>query len=91
MDSPRIPEYTHSNFDAMLTWFAEMSVRDLLFHPDNSPEEIVHISDGSAFFSDSECKKLNQIIGRMFMDFGEQVYEAAYPITMKRFGIQLDA
>ena len=91
MNKSRIPEYENISFDSMLFWFAEMSVRDLLFHPDDRPEDIVFARDGSLFFSDSECKKLNEIIERMFKDFGNQVHEAAYPITMKRFGIRLDA
>jgi hypothetical protein len=91
MNFLRIPEYKQGGFDGMLMWFAEMSVRDLLFHPDEKPEALISIHDGKAIFSNTECYALNQIIKDMFHEFGEQVYEAAYPIIMKRFGIQLDA
>ena len=91
MNTSRVPSYTEKNFDGMLTWFAEMSVRDLLLHPDDAPEQILSISDGEKVFSPHECQAINNIIDEMFDEFGDDVYEAAYPAFMKRMGIQLDA
>ena len=75
----------------MLTWFSEMSVRGLLFHPDDSPEAIVSIATNEKFFTEDECKKLENILSNMFKQFSNDVYEAAYPIFMKCMGIRLDA
>ena len=75
----------------MLIWFAEMSKRDLLFHPDDAPENIFLLSDGEPFFSTHECRLINNILDDMFSKFGDDVYEAAYPVYMKRMRVQLDA
>lgn len=91
MITSRIPSYTEKSFDGMPIWFAEMSKRDLLFHPDDAPESIVSLSDGEQFFSAYECRLINNIFDDMFSEFGDDVYEAAYPVYMKRMGIQLDA
>jgi hypothetical protein len=91
MNTSRIPDFCNNSFDGMLAWFAEMSVRDLLFHPDDVPETIVSIETGEQFFTAEECQKLEGIISKMFDQFDDDVYEAAYPIFMKRMNIQLDA
>jgi len=91
MKTSRIPDYSDNNFDGMLTWFSEMSVRGLLFHPDDAPEAIISIATGEKFFTTSECRKLKGILAVMFRQFGGDVYEAAYPAFMQRMGIQLDA
>jgi hypothetical protein len=87
----RIPECHDYTFDGMLQWFAAMSVNNFLFHPDDDPAEIVSISDSTATFSAEEVGQLRTILGRMFEQNGNSVYEAAYPAFMKRMGIQLDA
>lgn len=87
----RVPSFNEKNFDGMLVWFAEMSKRDLLFHPDDAPASIVDIQTSARFFSDEECRILNRIIEEMFDEFGDSVYEAAYPVLMNRMGLPLDA
>lgn len=87
----RIPTCTDFSFDGMLYWFAELSKQELLFHPDDDPAEIVSIADGAEIFSDREVQKLRETLDGMFTLNGDKVYEAAYPIFMKRMGIQLDA
>ena len=91
MNESRIPEYSNKTFDGMLTWFAEMSVRELLFHPEDRPEDIIIIADGEPVFSDIECQQINIILGYMFEQFGDGVCDAAYPVFMKRMGQRLDA
>jgi len=91
MITSRIPEYSSRSFDGMLAWFAEMSVRELLFHPEDRPEDIIVISNDEPMFNDSECQQLNLILESMFEQFGDMVCEAAYPIFMKRMGLRLDA
>ncbi len=75
----------------MLIWFASMSERELLFHPDDPPEDIFVISTGKQAFLPAESSKAGEILGEMFELHGDDVYEAAYPIFMKRMGIQLGA
>lgn len=87
----RIPACKDYTFDGMLYWFAEMSENNLLFHPDDDPANIVRIADNAKLFSRSEVLNVREILKRMFAENGDDVYEAAYPIFMKRMGIQLDA
>ena len=82
----RIPEWTDHNFDGMLVWFSEMSVRGLLFHPDDDPSEIFSIADGARVFSDTEAVKLRSMVAEMFELNGDEVYEAGLPIFRAAFG-----
>ena len=91
MNTSRIPDFADNSFDGMLTWFSEMSVRGLLFHPDDAPESIELFDAGEKMFTASECKKLDSLLSNMFEQFGNEVYEAAYPIFMKCAGWKLDA
>lgn len=91
MNTSRIPGFSDKSVNAMLTWFSEMSVRDLLFHPDDAPQTIISIVTGENMFTTSECQILEGILAEMFWQFGNNVYEAAYPAFMRRMGIQLDA
>ncbi len=91
MKSNRIPDFNDNSFDGMLTWFSEMSFRGLLFHPDDPPNTIVKIVDGTPLFSKSEARKIRTIVENMFEQFGDRVYDAAYPIFMNAFGLRLDA
>lgn len=91
MEASRIPDLTENTFDGMLLWFAELSERELLFHPDDSPDQIVNIRTGEPTFSSEECRKTERILGCMFDKFGNGVHEAAYPIFMQRFNGRLDA
>lgn len=90
-DTSRIPPCKNYTFDGMLQWFSQMSVNDLLFHPDDDPSSIVQIADDKPLFSEREARQLRKILHGMFEKNGDAVYEAAYPAFMKRMGIQLDA
>ena len=91
MNTSRIPDFVVKSFDGMLMWFTEMSVRELLFHPDDAPETIISTTTGEKYFTATECRELETTLATMFQQFGGDVYEAAYPIFMQRMGIQLDA
>lgn len=91
MNTNRIPAVTGCSFDAMQYWFAEMAERGLIFHPDESPEDIVGVSDGKPIFSADECSLLTAILGQMYEKFGDDVHEAAYPVFMKAAGQYLDS
>lgn len=86
----RIPQWTDRSFDGMLVWFSEMSVRGLLFHPDDDPSEILSIANGTRIFSDSEVTELRSTVAKMFELNGDEVYEAGLPVFRAAFG-QFDA
>jgi len=75
----------------MLTWFATMSKRGLLFHPDDPAEIIQDIATGKPTFSPGESGKAQDILDTMFDLHGDEVYEAAYPIFMTCMGLRQDA
>jgi hypothetical protein len=86
----RIPECVDFTFDGMLYWFAELSKRGLLFHPDDDPAEIASLVGGGKTFSSTEAKKLRRLLGKMFAISGDVVYEAAYPAFMSHMKIQTE-
>lgn len=87
----RIPKLNSANFDGALVWFSEMQMRELSFHPDDDPAEIVRIGNWEKMFSDTEVSELRFVMNELFNSLGDVVYEAAYPIVMKAFGQYLDA
>ncbi len=86
----RIPAWENYSFDGMLAWFSEMSVRGLLFHPDDDPSEVVSVADGTSIFSGTESSALRKIITKMFELNGDAVYEAGLPVFRASIG-QFDA
>lgn len=88
----RIPAYESGNPDGMLVWFAEMSNRGLLFHPEDDPANIIRIDGGEQLFSDGEADEIRRIIGRMDSEHGhEAMIDACYPVFMRAVGQRLDA
>ena len=87
----RIPKLNSANFDGALVWFSEMQMRELGFHPDDDPAEIVRIGNWEKIFSDTEVSELRFVMNELFNSLGDGVYEAANPIVMKAFGHYLDA
>lgn len=88
----RIPNLRDATFDDALWWFAELQCSNLLFHPEDDPEDIIHISSGEQLFSSGEVKQLRIILNTLEEKIGhDKLIEAAYPIFMKAFGNQLDA
>lgn len=82
MQTSRIPAYHRSNLDGRLIWFAEMSKRGLLFHPEEAPEDIIEIASGTPLLSDAECEKVGGILRGMFAEHGNDVIEACSPVFM---------
>lgn len=88
----RIPKLRDATFDGALLWFSEMQCSNLLFHPEDDPVDIIRISNGERLFSDEEVQELRFLLNELEEVIGhEKVIEAAYPIYMNAFGIQLDA
>lgn len=82
----RIPALSSVSFDAAARWFDDLANEGLLFHPDDQPEEIVQIPDGSRAFSDQEADHLRHTLNTLFSVLGDSVYEAAYPAFMRSAG-----
>ncbi len=91
MTTSRIPAFNDKSFAGMQHWFAELSARGLIFHPDDPPSDIVTIRDDSPFFTPYESAELEEVLAAMFDAFGDDVYEAAYPVFMKAAGQRLDS
>ena len=88
----RIPKLHDTTFDGALLWFSELQYSNLLFHPEDDPADIVHISNGGKFFTSGEVNELCFVLNELEEGLGhDKVIEAAYPIFMKAFGNQLDA
>lgn len=90
-ESTRIPKLAENTFDGMLMWFAELSKRDMLFHPDDPAAEIFNVATGQRTFTDEEAEELDRTLTVLFESHGDVVYDAAHPIFMKASGIPLDA
>lgn len=88
MSMSRIPDYINHSPVGMNIWFSEMHSKGLLFHPDDSPEDIISIKTGKEIFSYDEVIKIKEILNIMFSIFKDDVYEAAYPYFMESLGIQ---
>lgn len=88
----RIPKLSEVSFDGALMWFSEMKCRELLFHPEDDPSDIIRIADGVRVFSDDEVLELRFLVDEMEAGLGhEKMIEAAYPLFMSACGIKLDA
>lgn len=87
----RIPAYDASNPDGMLCWFAEMSARGLLFHPEDDPADIFEIDSGKRTFTDVEASRARKILRMMQATRGDEMIEACYPVFMHAVGQRLDA
>jgi hypothetical protein len=91
MHASRIPDFVNKSVEGMSNWFAEMSLRGLLFHPEDTPESICTIATDERTFSAGECTKLDGIMCEMFALFGDDVCETCYPIFMRAAGLRLPA
>lgn len=88
----RIPKLRDTNFDGALLWFSEMQCNGLLFHPEDDPADIIRIADGERMFTDTEVLELRYLLDELDDSLGhDKMIEAAYPIFMNAFGLQLDA
>ena len=88
----RIPKLHDTTFDGALLWFSEMQCSRLLFHPEDDPADIVHISSGERMFSTDEVSELRFVLNELDEELGhEKMIEAAYPVFMNACGQRLDA
>jgi len=86
MHSSRIPDFANKSREGMSRWFSEMSLRGLLFHPEDRPCDIINNASGEPLFQPDECTKVDAIMVEMFGRLGDEVCETAYPVFMKASG-----
>ena len=82
----RSPQLSDHSFDGMLVWFSEMSVRGLLFHPDDDPAEIINCKTGAYVFSEDEAAELRMMVSAMFAEAGGEGYDAGLPAFRAALG-----
>ena len=88
----RIPKLRDVSFDGALMWFSEMQTKDLLFHPEDDPSDIISVPEGGRTFSNDEVTELRFLLCELKSSLGyEKMVEAAYPVFMNAFGNRLDA
>jgi len=88
----RMPKLSEMPFDGALIWFSEMKCRDLLFHSEDDPADIIRVADGVCAFSAYEQEELRLLLSKMKSRLGhENVIEAAYPVFLRAERIRLDA
>ncbi len=78
-----IPKIKDHTFNAAREWFAAMQKVELLFHPDDDPQDIVSIATNKPAFTDAEVSAVQKVMARLFESLGNEVYEACYPIAME--------
>ena len=86
MNASRIPDFANKSRAGMSTWFADMALRGLLFHPEDASSSIYTTTTGDRAFTPDECSKLDGIMTDMFSRFSDDVIEVCYPIFMKAAG-----
>lgn len=91
MHASRIHDFASKSHEGISIWFAEMSLRGLLVHPEDAPDSIHTISTGERTFTAPEYTKPDGIMSEMFALFGDGVCEACYPIFMRAVGLRLAA
>lgn len=91
MQHSRIPKLEGTSFKNMRQWFKSLAAADLLFHPEDRPEDIIRIATGEQLFSTREAEELQIILGRLFSCFGDEVTEVAYSVFIEQTGFGLDA
>ena len=73
----RIPTLEDNSFESMQQWFNKMGEIGLLFHPDDSPSEIISNTTEKELFTKEECSELNIIMDKLFEQHGDRVYKGA--------------
>lgn len=86
-DTNRIPGLRDQDKESMDKWFFDMAEAGLIFHPEDSADSIVKISDGTLFFSPEEAESAQRIMDELYDRFGgDAVVESAYPHFMRAAG-----
>lgn len=85
MEESRIPQLAGTSKKAAFAWLTKLHKRGLLFCLDDDPREIVNISDGLPAFTDTECTEISDILNRLFLKRGDEVFELAFEVFSRTF------
>ncbi|MCW4455775.1 hypothetical protein OK348_13365 [Flavobacterium sp. MXW15] len=86
MNTSRIPAYDRTHPNGMQKWFVAMAKQDLLFHPEDSATQIIHLPDGTPLFTEAEAAEADGVLVEMFAEHGNKVVDSCYSIFMKTAG-----
>lgn len=86
----RIPALPNRSLFAMNRWFYKMYQSGLLYHPDESAENIVCLDTNETLFTKAECIVLNKAIDTMFKIHGDKVYDVCLHYSQMALGIEPD-
>lgn len=78
----RIPVLQGQTFAAAQQWFAAMQKAELLFHPDDDPQDIITIATNKRVFTAVEVTAVRTVMEQLFEVLGDDVYDACYPLVM---------
>jgi hypothetical protein len=78
----RIPILQGQTFAAAQQWFAAMQKAELLFHPDDDPQDIVTVATNKQVFTAVEVTAVQAVMEQLFEYLGDDVYEACYAVVM---------
>jgi hypothetical protein len=90
MPKTRIPALTNTSRATALRWMDQMHKKGLLFHPDDRPEDLVKISDGSPTLTSNECKDARRAMLFLFTHHGDAVYEFAFDTLSQTFHTHIE-
>ena len=85
MTGTRVPKLTGTTPTAAKSWFKRMHADGLMFHPDESPNEIMEIASEARLFSDAECIQLKQYLAQLFAALGDRVHDIAFDVVSTTF------
>ena len=85
MEESRIPQLAGTSKKATFAWLTELHKRGLLFCLDDDPRDIVKISDGLPMFAEVECVEVSEILNRLFLKRGDEVFELAFEVFSRTF------
>lgn len=87
----RIPALPNSSFFAMNHWFYKMYQSGLLYHPDESAENIVSLDSNESLFTKAECDVLDKAIDKMFKIHGGKVYDVCLHYSQMALCVKPDS
>ena len=84
----RIPAIPGTSTFALARWFSRLNASGLLFHPDDSPENVISIETREPTFTTDECRVLNESLEILFQHHGDLVYDVALSYAQRAMGIK---
>lgn len=81
-----IPVWNDRTEAGLFSWWRQMAVAGMAFHPDDEPSTIVEAENEKRLFDDGACSKLRRIYTEMESLHGDRIYEAGQSALMDKMG-----